>query len=205
MPPTLDSDGDGLTDVQEALIGTNPNDIDSDLDTISDFDEVTGFSYGGRTWYGNPNWADSNNDGVLDSMEWKPTAPDSDGDGTPDLYDFDDDGDGVPDSVDVSRLVASKDNGGNLVAFSQSNPLALTVDGLQANRYTYVSLQLRPTNADQLWYAVNVLNWPKDEKGNMQDWDGKTFFDLCKKNGDPNCAMTPDANGDIKIVPMPWK
>ena len=199
---TLDSDGDGLTDESEALIGTNPYSKDTDLDDLSDRDEITGFSYGGKTWYGNPLLPDSNMDGVIDNQEWNPTAPDSDGDGTPDLYDFDDDGDGVPDDIDVSRLVASKDNAGNLVAFSASNPLTLTVDGLQANRYTYVNLQLRPTNPNQLWYAFNVLNWPKDEKGNMQDWDGKTLFDWCVKTGGSNCEMTPDANGDVKLVPM---
>lgn len=146
--------------------------------------------------------ADSNNDGRIDSLEWNPSAPDSDGDGTPDLYDFDDDGDGVPDDVDISPLVASKDNGGALVTFSEANPLNLTVSGLQANRYTYVSVQIRPTNPDYLWYAFNVLNWPKDEKGNMQDWDQKTFFDQCVATGGTNCKMTPDANGDIKLVPM---
>ncbi len=199
---TLDTDGDGLTDVVEALIGSNPYSTDTDLDTLSDRDEVTGFSYNSKSWYGNPLLADSNSDGIIDSLEWNPTAPDSDGDGTPDLYDFDDDGDNVPDDLDISRLVASKDNSGNLVAFSQTDPLALTVDGLQANQYTYVNLQLRPTNPDQLWYAFNVLNWPKDEKGNMQDWDNKSFFDYCKSTGGSNCNMTPDDNGDIKIVPM---
>jgi hypothetical protein len=200
--PTLDSDGDKLTDVQEELIGTNPYATDSDFDEISDFVEVTGFSYGGRTWYGNPNWADSNNDGIIDSLEWNPAAPDLDGDSTPDLYDFDDDGDNVPDNIDISPRVASKDNANNPVTFSQANPLALNVDGLQPNFYTYVSLQLRPTNPDQLWYAFNVLNWPKDEKGNMQDWDNRTFFTHCLRNGGTNCTMSPDDNGDIKIVPM---
>ncbi len=199
---TLDTDADGLTDAVEEMIGTNPFSKDSDFDDISDFAEVAGFSHGGRTWYGNPLWADSNGDGALDSLEWKPTAPDSDGDGLPDLYDFDDDGDSVPDDLDISRLAASKDNAGNLVAFSQATPLDLTIDGLQANRYTYVNVQLRPTNPDQLWYAFNVLDWPKDQKGNMQDWDGKTLFDHCQKTGGADCTMTPDANGDIKLVPM---
>ena len=82
---TLDTDADGLTDAVEEMIGTNPFSKDSDFDDISDFAEVAGFSHGGRTWYGNPLWADSNGDGALDSLEWKPTAPDSDGDGLPDL------------------------------------------------------------------------------------------------------------------------
>ena len=199
---SLDSDGDGLTDAVEDLIGSSPFSKDSDLDGISDYNEVVGFVYGGKIWYGNPLWADSNMDDKIDSVEWNPAAPDSDGDGTPDLYDFDDDGDGVPDDVDISSLVASKDNGGALVTFSEANPLNLTVSGLQANRYTNVSVQIRPTNPDHLWYAFNVLNWPKDEKGAMQDWDGKTFFDHCVATGGVNCKMTPDANGDIKLIPM---
>jgi hypothetical protein len=198
----LDSDGDGLSDALEELIGTNPFSKDTDFDGVSDYDEVIGFSYGGKQWYGNPLWADTNGDGRLDREEWNPSAPDTDGDGIPDLYDFDDDGDGVPDDVDISPLVASKDNSGAPITFSNATPLNLTIDGLQANRYTYVSLQLRPTNPDHLWYAFNVLNWPRDEKGTMQDWDHKTFFDYCHVTGGSNCNMTPDANGDIKLVPM---
>ncbi len=198
---TLDTDFDGLTDEVERLIGTNPYTDDSDFDGVSDLDEINGFDYGGQTWYGNPIWPDSNRDGILDGIEWNPDAPDSDGDNTPDLYDFDDDNDGVTDNVDMSRLVASKDDGGNLIAFGETNPLQLTIDGLEANRYTYVTMQLRPTNPDQLWYAFNVLNWPSDGKGNMQDWDEKSFFDVCIRTS-PVCNMFPDDNGDIKLVPM---
>ncbi len=199
---TLDSDGDGLTDAQENLIGSNPFAIDSDFDTIADKVEVAGFSYAGKQWYGNPQFPDSNLDGILDAQEWNPSAPDSDGDGTPDLYDFDDDGDGVPDKLDISRLVGSKANDSTTITFTKDAPLQLNIGGLQANSYAFVDLQLRPTAANHLWYAFNVLNWPKDQKGNMQDWDGKTFFDICKAAGGSNCNMSPDANGDIKLVPM---
>ena len=37
----IDTDGDGLTDVYEGIIGTNPNNPDTDGDGISDGDEVT--------------------------------------------------------------------------------------------------------------------------------------------------------------------
>ncbi len=85
----LDSDGDGLTDDFENLIGSSPFNTDTDFDTIDDGVEVTGFSYNNKTWYGNPLLADSNADGIIDSLEWNLTAPDRDSDGTPDLYDLD--------------------------------------------------------------------------------------------------------------------
>ena len=30
----------------------------------------------------------------------------------------------------------------------------------------------------------------------------KTFFDVCQQAGGTNCTMSPDANGDMKLVPM---
>ena len=39
--PTEDSDNDGLTDGQEATVGTNPNNPDTDGDSINDGDEIT--------------------------------------------------------------------------------------------------------------------------------------------------------------------
>ncbi len=199
QPSTLDTDEDGLTDANEKLLGTNRLQDDSDFDGIPDRDEIIGFALGGQTWYGNPTVADSNNDSVLDGQEWN---VDTDGDNTPDLYDFDDDGDGVPDKVDISRLVASRADNGTAVTFTAANPLQITLTGLNPGSYTYVDLQLRPTNPDRLWYAFNVLNWPKDELGNMQDWDNATFFDHCVKTGGSNCTMSPDDNGEIKFVPM---
>ena len=199
---TLDADGDGLTDAQERLLGTNPFTTDSDLDTLPDNVEVIGFPYGGKQWYGNPLLPDSNLDGIIDAQEWNPTAPDSDSDGTPDLYDADDDGDNVPDKLDLSPLVGSRANDNSPITFTKEQPLQLTLDGLQANSYAFVDLQLRPTQPDHLWYAFNVLNWPKDQKGNMQDWDEKTFFDICKVRGGSDCTMSPDANGDIRLTPM---
>ena len=41
IDPEPDSDGDGLSDAEEAELGTNPNDSDSDDDGVSDGQEVT--------------------------------------------------------------------------------------------------------------------------------------------------------------------
>jgi hypothetical protein len=67
-----DSDGDGLTDSQEAALGTNPNEPDSDFDGINDYDEVNrdgntnDYTPGVDT---NPNDNDTDDDWVKDGVE----------------------------------------------------------------------------------------------------------------------------------------
>src|SRR5690606_28841245 len=61
---TIDSDGDGLSDIIETeKLGTDPHNIDTDGDTISDKTEVEGYAVAGRQWYLNPLQPDSNGDG----------------------------------------------------------------------------------------------------------------------------------------------
>lgn len=57
--PELDSDGDGLSDAQEAEIGTNPQSADSDNDGLSDGEEI--FIY-----HTNPLKSNTNGDGYPD-------------------------------------------------------------------------------------------------------------------------------------------
>ena len=60
----LNSDGDGLTDDSEVYYhGTDPFDSDSDNDDLSDYDEVT------REDATNPNYWDSDGDGIGDGYE----------------------------------------------------------------------------------------------------------------------------------------
>jgi len=86
--------GDGLTNLQEYRIGTNPNDPDTDDDTLGDGDEVTGAGLRPAT---DPNDSDTDGDGLDDAAETNtgiylsatdtgtdPTAVDSDGDGLDD-------------------------------------------------------------------------------------------------------------------------
>ncbi|MCX6032062.1 MAG: hypothetical protein NT169_22545, partial [Chloroflexi bacterium] len=213
--PTSDDDGDGLTYAQEIRLGADPNEADTDGDRITDKAEVAGFFYNNRWWYSDPKSPDTNNDGQLDTLEcWaKVVDPDageispnetvackdSDGDGTPDLFDRDDDGDGVPDAVDLSPYDFNN-NGGRL--FDADHPLLLQVDGLQAGKPAFVDFQLRPENADHLWYALNVLDWPSgDEDGQIQRKAGNdsTFEDVAVK-GDPVAANA--GNGDMRLIPM---
>lgn len=201
-PADVDCDGDTLTDYEEDLLGTNALMNDSDVDGIADNLEVEGFLVGAVRWHSDPNLLDSNDDGIADSLEWDESNQDFDGDGTPNIHDFDNDGDGVPDRLDVSLFSATKDDAGNVITFNDENPLELIVDDLDVGKITYVDFQIRPINPDHLWYAFNVLNWPHDDEGQVQDIDNKTFFDLCIESGGSDCNMGPDDNVDIRFVPM---
>jgi hypothetical protein len=57
-----DSDGDGLSDYEELLVGSNQNKVDSDGDGLSDFAEV-------RTHKSNPLTTDTDGDGYSDGIE----------------------------------------------------------------------------------------------------------------------------------------
>ena len=65
--PTVDTDGDQLTDAQEAELGTNPELADSDGDGLTDFAEV-GFEPGSATGT-DPLVVDTDGDGVGDGDE----------------------------------------------------------------------------------------------------------------------------------------
>ena len=75
-----DADGDGLTNLEESRLGTDPTRADTDGDGISDGDEVAGGT--------NPLRADSDDDGISDTEELArgldPLDADSDDDGIDD-------------------------------------------------------------------------------------------------------------------------
>jgi hypothetical protein len=105
-----DSDGDGLTDVEEAALGTDPNNPDTDEDGISDYDEV-------YVWGSDPLNLDSDGDGLYDGGELiygtSILNPDTDGDGLSDgdeVYIYgtdptnpDTDGDGFSDGWEIEN------------------------------------------------------------------------------------------------------
>ncbi|MEZ4714933.1 MAG: hypothetical protein R2851_02405 [Caldilineaceae bacterium] len=203
--PAGDMDGDGLTNLQECLLGTLPDVADTDNDNIDDGVEVAGIrlvapDQSAQTWYLDPLNQDTNHDGLADGHEWYLDAngdnlpDDTDTDGTPDIWDLDNDGDGVPDNLDLSPYATTQ--GG--AAFTDADPFALAVDDLESGRLVKVEFQLSPTDADHLWYTQNVLDWPDDDRqGPIQDADGLTFFDV-----DPSTDASPNANGDMRMVPM---
>ena len=77
-----DTDGDGLTDAQEAQIGSDPNAIDTDGDGVDDYTEVV-------TYATDPTNPDTDGDTLPDGDEiytygTDPTSADTDGDGASD-------------------------------------------------------------------------------------------------------------------------
>lgn len=63
----IDTDGDGLTDEEELLLGTDPYSMDTDSDGIKDGDEKTEGT--------NPTNPDTDGDGVKDGEDPEPTNP----------------------------------------------------------------------------------------------------------------------------------
>lgn len=100
----LDGDGDGLTNLEEFIAGSDPNDTDTDDDGLSDSDEV-------RVHGTDPASNDSDDDGLLDPRELElntdPNDADTDDDGLSDFEEVneyetdplnsDSDGDGYSD------------------------------------------------------------------------------------------------------------
>lgn len=108
---SLDTDADGLSDLEEEKLGTDPHRKDSDGDGLTDMEEVEAKT--------DPMIADTDGDGLNDGEErsWgsDPFVIDSDGDTIPDGVEVherdtspinkDTDGDGLNDNVDPDPLI----------------------------------------------------------------------------------------------------
>ena len=100
-PSDDDNDGDGVPNVVELTLGTNPDNPDTDGDLIDDGVETNGglpidTDGDGRIDARDP---DSDDDGVPDRTD---RNVDTDMDGTPNYRDVDDDGDGIPTSTEFT-------------------------------------------------------------------------------------------------------
>ncbi len=148
-----DTDGDGLPDSVEAVLGTDFNNTDSDFDRLDDYNESVFYR-------SDPLEPDSNHDGLSDYFEVMDVySLDVDGDGYPNIWDFDNDGDCVEDNIDSSPFALS--------ATRESFNFNLKTNG----NPTYVDFQLLPQNPNNVNIALQKWDWPYDNKSMMQDLD----------------------------------
>jgi hypothetical protein len=151
--PSPDTDGDGLTDLEEGLLGTDPERADSDGDMLTDPQELALGT--------DPNDPDSDGDGRLDGLEG---SGDTDGDGLIDPLDPDDDGDGLPtaEEVQTDPLDPDSDDDGVLDGADPS-PLdagkgpALSSLPLPDYGCGCASRTSKRTSGGQPWMAVLLL------------------------------------------------
>ncbi|NHI94235.1 MAG: hypothetical protein EAX96_17215 [Candidatus Lokiarchaeota archaeon] len=150
---TTDTDGDGIYDTVEYVIGTNYNNIDTDFDLLNDSYEIYNIS-------SDPQDEDTNDDGLADYFEVEGIySLDIDGDGTPNVWDFDNDDDGVNDAIDISPFAKSTTH--------QEFDLTVKTDGKPIN----INFQLIPENKEHLKLYYQSWDWPYDDEGSMQDLD----------------------------------
>ena len=149
----IDTDNDTLYDTVENVIGTDLNNSDSDFDLLSDYEEIQLDS--------DPLDPDTNSDGLSDYTEvHNVTSVDIDGDGVTNIWDYDNDGDGVNDEVDISPFSNS--------TLNERFHFDVKMDG----KPTYITLQFRPKNSENLKLYYQMWDWPSDDEGSMKDMDG---------------------------------
>jgi len=106
-PLLTDTDSDGLTDLEEVNLGTDPLLADTDSDGLTDLEEV-------NLGITNPLLADTDSDGAIDSVDNCPIDPNddqanADGDANGNVCDEDDDNDGLTDNEDNCPVNANAD------------------------------------------------------------------------------------------------
>ncbi|MGA0900414.1 MAG: binary toxin-like calcium binding domain-containing protein [Luteolibacter sp.] len=176
-PRVVDTDGDGLTDFEEFNLGTNPLLVDTDNDGILDFDEVNS-TFGYLT---DPLLVDTDGDGLDDWDEYTfgtdPTVIDTDGDGLSD-------GDEVYGSPATDPLIPDTDGDG-LTDGEEfdigTDPTDVDTDGDGISDFDEFSKGSDPLD-------------PIDPLGLDSDGDGLSDYDELFVHGtDP---LNPDTDGD---------
>ncbi|MBN1188181.1 MAG: hypothetical protein JXA46_00360, partial [Dehalococcoidales bacterium] len=191
-PLLVDTDLDGLTDLQEHDMGTDPQDPDTDNDGLSDLAEWQGFSP--QT---NPKHFDTDGDGLPDGIEITydsdPNTEDTDGEGLSDAQEFglgsdpnntDTDGDGLDDASEaaLNSNLASPDSDGDFLFDGEEVTLGTDVnngdtdgdglsDGMESAVYSTNPLN-EDSDGDGLSDGKEILIYKTDPLNEDTDGDG---------------------------------
>ncbi|MCT2043660.1 YPDG domain-containing protein, partial [Pseudoclavibacter alba] len=194
-PANPDTDGDGLPDGQEVTLGTDPLNPDTDGDGLPDGQEVTLGT--------DPKNTDTDGDGLTDgrevTIETNPLNPDTDGDGLTDGQEVDlgtdpkkpdTDGDGLTDGQEVSGSENGKFNN------EPTNPLNPDTDGDGVSDRDEITNGTDPNKADTDGDGLN--DWEEnvagtDPKNPDTDGDGLPDGQEVQLGTDPK---KPDTDGD---------
>lgn len=156
----LDKDEDGLTNSEEAALGSNPDKDDSDNDGLLDVDEVNVHGT-------DPALADTDGDGRKDGLEintdgTNPLLADTDTDGLPDGWEI---GNGLDPLIEDSADDPDLDELTNLEEFeAQTDPNAADTDGDEMPDGWEVSYGLDPLEIDS-WRDAD-----EDSIPNAYEW-----------------------------------
>ena len=184
-PADKDTDGDGLTDVEETTgsknpFGNQPTDptkADTDGDGLNDLEEVSGSKNPFNQAPTNPNIADSDGDGLNDGQEVSGSEnPFSQGPTNPLVADTD--GDGLTDNEEVTGSANAFDG-------KPTNPVAADTDG--------DGLTDKDENGSK-----NTAFGNKATNPNLADTDGDTLTDGQEVTGSENDAFAGAATDPTK-------
>jgi len=136
-----DPDNDGLTNMQEYMLGTNPHVADTDGDGLNDGQEIALGT--------NPLVADTDGDGLIDGDEVRlgtnPLNPDTDGDGIPD---------GIEVKLGLNPLVADVTT---TVVGHVTNANGSPFFGASVQLFTYYTATTDTTGAFTMLYVPTTL------------------------------------------------
>jgi len=188
--PSEDSDNDGLTNVEEKKIGTDPFDSDTDNDGLDDGEEVN------TEPYTNPLDDDTDDDGLTDIEESEigtdPNSKDTDDDGLTDIdeienntdpLDSDSDDDGLSDYDEI-------ENGTDPIDDQVGNSLYFN----GAEDHVYIG-DPDDGSLDFGTGAFSYSVWIKTTDGGSSKSDGGQI--LCKRGGGGNYEMRMHEGGHV--------
>ena len=220
VPSGTDTDGDGLDDAYDDIVGPNSTTNPTNDQTSFSFPDVTTTGDSERDWResnlpdadqdGEPDVTDidDDNDGILDVDEGAST--DTDGDGIVDRLDLDSDNDGIPDIIEAGGLDTNNDGrvdddtdtdgDGWADTFDSDNGGIALIDPDSDNDglNDYVDLDADNDGIEDIIEAGGVDTDDDGLVDSATDTDGDGWADTFDSDNGGTVLANPDTDGDGK-------